>query len=125
MVTELAVRGESIYWVAFDSRVTLKTSGGVDFHISGPFSVKSPTGVIAELFMGHGAMSCAPAISLLWKQISTACILDDGRLEIAFADGAEIAVPASLDLEAWEIQGEETFSAVVSMIGGEVAYWDR
>ncbi len=63
-----------------------------------------------------------PVLSLLHQTVSEAVAFKDGRLELAFSDGAAVRVPVGQDFEAWELVGPDGLR-VVSLPGGELAVW--
>ena|SRR5213593_2434577 len=64
----------------------------------------------------------AQASIVLRKTVAQAIGLKDGTLDVSFADGSSLVVPADPDYEAWELSASDGF-LVVSRPGGGLATW--
>ncbi|MCP9488807.1 MAG: YtzH-like family protein [Solirubrobacteraceae bacterium MAG38_C4-C5] len=69
-----------------------------------------------------GPSALAPALSVLHAALEAALAFKDGRLELWFADGRWLRVPAVEQFEAWTLVGPDGLR-LVSLPGGEVAVW--
>lgn len=64
----------------------------------------------------------APALRVLRQDVERAVAFKDGRLELAFGDGAVLRAPLGKGYESWNIAGPAGLR-LVSMPGGELAVW--
>jgi hypothetical protein len=64
-----------------------------------------------------------PVLASTRTTVVAATAFDDGRLQIAFADGSALAVPAAEKYESWNLVGPDGFR-IVSGPGPKLTVWE-
>jgi hypothetical protein len=108
-----------------DWAVTLTIAGDdevVDVRVAGACVLSASDGTEAALEPEDEPAQLAPVLRLVRLGMRRTDAFKDGRLEIEFADGSVLRVPASEDLETWEISGPRGIR-LVSLPGNELAVW--
>ncbi len=118
----LPLAGRSVERVCIDFAVTLVITGGLELRIEQPFVIEGADGSEALLVPEGDPDRLAAAVTLARREVATAEAFKDGHLEIGFADGAHLEVPADEGFEAWELVGPGGLRTV-SLPGGDLAVW--
>ena len=86
------------------------------------FRLRMPGKLELVIVLDGPAEALGPALALLRRSVSQAIAHKNGDLEIEFADGIGLFVPATARFEAWNLVGPEGMR-IVSLPGGELAVW--
>lgn len=119
--------GCAVVQCRIDHAFTLVIDSGRDsfeVRIEQPFEVLGQVdgGQPVSLSLEDGPAALAPGLSVLHAALEGASALKDGRLELRFADGRWLHVPASEAFEAWSLVGPDGLR-LISLPGGELAVW--
>lgn len=106
----------------FDYAVTVTAGNGLQIRIEQPFVFRTPDGREQLLVPAGDPVRLAPILAVSRLTMSECVAFKDGHLEIRFTDASLISVPATEDLEPWELSGPDGLK-VVSVPGGELAVW--
>lgn len=116
----LPLAGCQVTRCSFDQSVSLLFDKGFVVTIESTFLLREGDGSV-RLVPGD-PHTLAPALTIWQRTADLAFAHEDGRLELRFADGGTIEVPAGERYEAWNLTGPEGV-LVVSVPGGELAIW--
>lgn len=118
----LPLAGRAVDRLCIDFAVTLIFAGGLELRIEQPFVIEDAAGGEVLLIPEGDPDRLAGALALARREVVRAEAFKDGHLEIAFADGAHLGVPADEGFEAWELVGPGGLRTV-SLPGGDLAVW--
>lgn len=121
----IAQTGGEVTRLMFDYAVTLTVdtgSGVIELRIGGPFVITNPSGHENLLIPEGEPEQLGPALTLVRQRVRRILAFKDGHLEVEFANGIGLGVPAEEGLEAWELSGPGGLR-VLALPGGEVAVW--
>jgi uncharacterized protein DUF6188 len=107
---------------SFDYSVTLLLDNGFAVTIESAFLLREGEGGGDVRLVPGDPRTLAPALTFWQRTAASAFAHEDGRLELRFADGGAIEVPAGDRYEAWNLTGPGGL-LVVSLPGGELAIW--
>ncbi len=122
----LPVAGQRITRCCIDGEaVRILCLNMIEISIGEPFTLQTPDDRKHVLDPGGDAMHLAPVLRILRQVVLDGTAFKDGRLELTFADGSRIKVPAGMDFEAWTLAGPGGPDGlkVVSAPGGDLAIW--
>ena len=111
--------------ISLDWGVTLtigSTEPQIDVRIEQPFELTDSSGTSVQLVPEGDPLAMSPVLSISRRTVERMDAFNDGRLEIAIADGMIVRVESSEIYEAWEISGSGGFR-IVSTPGGGLAVW--
>jgi hypothetical protein len=111
--------------ISLDWGVTLtigSTEPQIDVRIEQPFELTDPSGTSVRLVPEGDTLAMSPVLRMSRRTVERMDAFNDGRLEIAIADGMVVRVESSDAYEAWEISGSGGFR-IVSTPGGGLAVW--
>jgi hypothetical protein len=95
-----------------------------ELRIGDTFTFTTADGVEKSLQPEENPAGLGPVLGCTRTAVKSATAVEDGRLEMSFADGSSLHVAPSSACEAWELTGPQG-SKIVSMPGGELAIWQR
>lgn len=115
-------QGRKVERLCFDYSVTLMFSGDGELRIEQPFVVRSSDSIETLVVPEDGSRGLAAALQLVHLEVVKVEAFKDGHLEVSFAEGTRLEVPADEGLEAWELLGPNDLR-MVSLPGGDLAVW--
>jgi Family of unknown function (DUF6188) len=118
----LPIGDESVVACCIDYAITLRFGNEVSVRIEQPFVYRTGDGVEHLIVPEGNPVRLAPALAVTRLVVRQGFAFKDGHLELRFADGSLVSVPATEDLEPWELVGPEGLR-VVSVPGGDLAIW--
>lgn len=118
----LPVAGQAVAQLCVDYAVTLRLQNDVVVRIEQPFVITTETGEERLIVPERDVDRLAPVLILARSTVTEGAAFDDGHLELSFAGGARVSVPATEDYEPWEIVGPGGLR-IVSVPGGELSVW--
>jgi hypothetical protein len=119
---ELPVGGVRVAECCVDFAVSIRLSNEVSVRIEQPFVYTTAEGVDHLIVPEGDPVRLAPVLTVARLAVGQGAAFKDGHLELRFDDGSLLSVPATEDLEPWEIVGPDGLR-VVSVPGGELAVW--
>jgi hypothetical protein len=117
----LPLAGCQVTRCSFDHSVALLFDKGFVVTIESTFLLRE--GGDVRLVPGD-PRTLAPALTFWQRTVVFAFAHEDGRLELRFAEGGTIDVPAGDRYEAWNLTGPGGL-LVVSSPGGELVIWSE
>ena len=121
----LPLRGRSVTQCRVDYAFTLlftEPDASYEIRIEGPFVLSHAQGADVRIDPDDAPAARGPALALLHQTVESAVAHKDGGLELGFADGSHIHVPASGQYEPWDFLGPAKLR-IVSTPGGELTIW--
>jgi hypothetical protein len=123
----LALESHAVVQCRVDYAFTLVIDGpsdGLEVRIQQPFELLSGAdGETPVRIDPNGDPSgLVPALGLWRAELVEALAFKDGRLELRFAEGERLHVPAGEKFEPWTLVGPAELR-LVSMPGGDLAVW--
>jgi hypothetical protein len=96
--------------------------GAFEIRIGEPAVLSTADGHEVRLTPEGNAAAMGPALVVLRKAVESLIAFKDGRLELKFADGGVLRVPAGGDFEPWDVVGPAGLR-IVSVPGGRLVIW--
>jgi hypothetical protein len=90
--------------------------------IGDTFTFTTVDGVEMPLRPEEDPAGLGPVLACTRTTVEAATALEDGNLEVSFADGGSLHVDPSPAHEAWELAGPQG-GRIVCMPGGQLAIW--
>ncbi len=118
----LPLSGRTVDRLCLDFAITLTIRGGLEVKLESPFVLQRADRSEVLLVPDGDAERLSPVMSLVRGTATRVEAFKDGRLEVVFADGSKLRVPADEDFEAWQLVGPDGL-LIVSLPGGELAVW--
>lgn len=123
----VAIEGAQVLRAVFDWAITLAIGSpeeaGLDVRIEQPCILLDPDGKEVLLVPDGDPAQLAPTLRVLRRSAVRVDAFKDGHLELEFAGGYVLSVPAAEDYEPWEISGPNGVR-LVSVPGGSVSVWE-
>jgi hypothetical protein len=114
---------QEITRILIDLAVTFETESGAQLRVESPILLFHEPAAPIKIDPHEPAASGNEIVALLRKRIKDASISLDGTLTIAFEAGPRLEIACDKRYEAWTLS-TQTGELLVSMPGGEVAYWE-
>ncbi len=118
----VSVDGVPVARCCIDYAVNVHCANGITLRIEQPFVLVDSEGRERLLVPEGNPAALAPVLGITRLVVEQCVAFKDGHLEMRFADGSLISVPATEDLEPWELSGDDGLR-IVSVPGGDLAVW--
>ena len=118
----LPIGDQPVVACCVDYAMTLRFGNDVELRIEQPFVYRTAEGVEHLIVPEGDPVRLAPALAVCRQVVRQGFAFKDGHLELDFADHSGLSVPATEDLEPWELVGPDGLR-VVSVPGGDLAIW--
>jgi hypothetical protein len=118
---ELPLGNRAVTQCRFDAAFTIvldDPDGAVEIRIGEPFVLRAAHGDEVRLAPEDDPVAMGPALVVLRQAVESLVAFKDGRLELKFADGDVLCVPAGGDFEPWDVVGPAGLR-IVSVPGRE------
>jgi hypothetical protein len=111
--------------ISIDYALTLicdRDGSTYEIRIEQAFEFTAASGATVTLDPEDNPTGLGPALACTRTAVASANAFDDGRLQMEFADGSRLAVPASAKYESWGLVGPDGFR-IVSGPGPKLTIW--
>jgi hypothetical protein len=121
----LPVGRAAVVQIRVDYALTLLLKRGDDAYeirVEQAFEFTAADGTVVRADPEADPAGLGPVLACARTDVAAGNAFEDGRLELVFADGSVIRVPASEEFEAWEVAGPDGMR-VVSGPGSKLTTW--